>query len=113
MKVRWTDPAQTDLFEILDSIARDNPPAAQRVEQRLVDAGASLAQQARRGGPGRIQGTRELAVSRLPYIVIYRIVERPLHAAARRDAHPSRRAAVARQQRIDRVAQWAASQLAP
>ena len=81
MKVRWTDPAQTDLFEILDYIARDNPAAAERVERRLVNAVASLAQQPRRGRPGRVEGTRELVIPRLPYIVIYRIVERPLRTA--------------------------------
>ena len=81
MKVRWTDPAQTDLFEILDYIARDNPVAAERVERRLVSAVASLAQQPRRGRPGRVAGTRELVIPRLPYIVIYKIVERPLRMA--------------------------------
>jgi toxin ParE1/3/4 len=78
MKIRWSDPAQTDLFEILDYIARDNPSAAKRVERRLVHAVESLAQQPRRGRPGRVEGTRELVIPRLPYIVIYRIVERPL-----------------------------------
>jgi toxin ParE1/3/4 len=95
MKVRWTDPAQTDLFEILDYIARDDPYAAERVEQRLVNAVASLAQQPRRGRPGRIQGTRELVIPRLPYIVIYRIVERPLRPvgeiAVMRILHGARR----------------------
>ena len=81
MKVRWTDPAQIDLFEILDCIARNNPAAAERVEQRLVHAVSSLAQQPRRGRPGRVEGTRELVIPRLPYVVIYRIVERPLRAA--------------------------------
>ena len=78
MKVRWTDPARTDLFGILDYIARDNPAAAERVERRLVNAVSSLAQQPRRGRPGRVEGTRELVIPRLPYIVIYRIVERLL-----------------------------------
>jgi addiction module RelE/StbE family toxin len=81
MRVRWTDPAQTDLFDLLDYIARDNPAAAERVERRLVSAVASLAQQPRRGRPGRVEGTRELVIPRLPYLVIYRIVERPLRTA--------------------------------
>jgi addiction module RelE/StbE family toxin len=81
MKVRWTYPAQTDLFGILDYIARSDPAAAERVERRLVDAVSSLAQQPRRGRPGRVEGTRELVIPRLPYIVIYKIVERPLRTA--------------------------------
>jgi toxin ParE1/3/4 len=82
MKVRWTDPAQTDLFGILDYIARDDPAAAERVERRLVNAVSSLAQQPRRGRPGRVEGTRELVIPRLLFIVIYRIVERPLPTAS-------------------------------
>jgi len=82
MRVRWTDPAQTDLFGILDYIARDNPAAAERVEQRLVNAVSSLAEQPHRGRPGRVEGTRELVIPRLPYIVIYRIVERPLRTTS-------------------------------
>ena len=77
MRIRWTDPAQTDLFEILDYIARDNPVAAERVERRLVSAVACLAQQPRHGRPGRVAETRELVIPRLPYVVIYKIVERP------------------------------------
>jgi toxin ParE1/3/4 len=81
MRVRWTDPAQSDLFETPDYIARHNPAAAERVERPLVSAVASLAQQPRRGRPGRIEGTRELVIPRLSYIVIYSIVERPLRTA--------------------------------
>jgi toxin ParE1/3/4 len=81
MKICWTDPAQTDLFGILEYIARDNPAAAERVERRLVDAVASLAEQPRRGRPGRVEGTRELVIPRLPYLVVYKIVEGPLRPA--------------------------------
>lgn len=95
MRIRWTDPAQTDLFEILDYIARDNPGAAERVGQQLVHAVASLARQPRRGRPGRVEGTRELVIPRLPYIVIYSIVERPLRPggeiAVMRVLHGARR----------------------
>ena len=28
MRIRWTDPAETDLFDICEYIARDNPAAA-------------------------------------------------------------------------------------
>jgi addiction module RelE/StbE family toxin len=81
MRVCWTDPAQTDLIGILQYIARDNPAAAERVGRRLVGAVASLAEQPRRGRPGRVEGTRELVIPRLPYIVIYKIVEGPLRPA--------------------------------
>jgi len=96
MKIRWTDPAQTDLFGILDYIERDDPAAAERVvERRLVDAVASVARQPRRGRPGRVEGTRELVIPPLPYVVIYRIVEPPLRPggeiAVMRILHGARR----------------------
>jgi toxin ParE1/3/4 len=80
MRVRWTDPAQTDFLEILGDIARDNPAAAERVGRRLLSAVAGLAAQPRVGRPGRIAGTRELVIPKLPYVAIYRIVD-VAHAA--------------------------------
>jgi toxin ParE1/3/4 len=75
MTIRWTDPAQTDFLEILGYIARDNPVAAERVGQRLLSAIDTLAAQPRLGRPGRVAGTRELVIPRLPYLAIYRIIE--------------------------------------
>jgi toxin ParE1/3/4 len=75
MRVRWTDPAQTDFLQILAYIARDNPAAAERVGWRLLSAIDGLAAQPRLGRPGRVAGTRELVIPRLPYVAIYRIVE--------------------------------------
>ncbi|MGH6900692.1 MAG: type II toxin-antitoxin system RelE/ParE family toxin [Geminicoccales bacterium] len=75
MRVRWTDPAQTDFLEILGYIARDNPAAAERVGRQLLSAIDALAAQPRLGRPGRVAGTRELVMPRLPYVAIYRIVE--------------------------------------
>jgi toxin ParE1/3/4 len=75
MRVRWTDPARTDFLEILGYIARDNPAAAQRVGRRLLSAIDALTTQPRVGRPGRISGTRELVIPRLPYVAIYRIVD--------------------------------------
>ena len=75
MRVRWTDPARTDFLQILGYIARDNPAAAARVGRRLLSAVDGLAAQPRLGRPGRIAGTRELVIPRLPYVAIYRIVD--------------------------------------
>ncbi|MGH6915837.1 MAG: type II toxin-antitoxin system RelE/ParE family toxin, partial [Geminicoccales bacterium] len=66
MRVRWTDPAQTDFLEILGYIARDDPAAAERVGRRLLSAIDALTAQPRIGRPGRVAGTRELVVSGLP-----------------------------------------------
>jgi toxin ParE1/3/4 len=81
MRIRWTDPAETDFFDICEYIAHDNPAAAKRVGRRLLSAVDTLATQPRLGRPGRVAGTRELVIPRLPYIAIYRVVE-AAHAAA-------------------------------
>ena len=75
MKIRWTDPAQTDLLDICEYIARSDPAAAERVGGRVLAAVQALAAKPRLGRPGRVLGTRELAIPRLPYVVIYRIAE--------------------------------------
>lgn len=75
MRLRWTDPAQTDLDDILAYIARDDPAAAGRVGRRLLTVVGSLAQQPRLGRPGRVAGTRELAIPGLPYLAAYRVVD--------------------------------------
>jgi addiction module RelE/StbE family toxin len=83
MRVRWTDPAQTDYLEILGYIARNDPAAAERVGQQLLSAIDALTAQPRVGRPGRVAGTRELVIPRLPYIAIYRIVDVAPAAASR------------------------------
>ena len=83
MRVRWTDPAQTDLLEILSDIARDDPAVAERVGARLLSAIAGLAAQPRLGRPGRVAGTRELVIPGLRYVAIYRIVDAAHEATSR------------------------------
>jgi addiction module RelE/StbE family toxin len=77
MRIRWTDPAQTDFRQILTYIARDDPAAAERVGDRLLSAIDRLATQPRSGRPGRVAGTRELVIPKLPYRAIYRVTDAP------------------------------------
>jgi toxin ParE1/3/4 len=73
MQVVWTAPALRDLTSLRAYIARDNPAAAARQVQRIVAAAARLTEFPETGRPGRRTGTRELVVSRTPYLVPYRI----------------------------------------
>ncbi|MEO5336194.1 MAG: type II toxin-antitoxin system RelE/ParE family toxin [Magnetospirillum sp. WYHS-4] len=57
----------------MDYLDIKNPPAAARLDERIRDSVASLAEFPNRGRPGRIVGTRELVMSDLPYIVVYRV----------------------------------------
>lgn len=74
---------------IAEYIAQDSPIAASAVYQTIERQVGRLAEHARVGRPGRIEGTRELVVSGTPYIVAYKvgtnevIIVRTLHGAQR------------------------------
>jgi addiction module RelE/StbE family toxin len=73
--VDWTDRARNELLEIAAYIAQDNPNAAERVTDWILETAAKLGDFAT-GRAGRILGTREKIVSNYPYIIVYRIVVR-------------------------------------
>lgn len=68
--VQWSNDALDDLEEQAVHIAKDNPAAARRVAKRIRETGDALAEFAT-GHPGRVSGTYEKSVNRLPYIVAY------------------------------------------
>ena len=61
------------LEDIHERIAADNPNAAGRMIERIRAAVARLAASPALGRPGRVAGTRELAIPGTPYIVPYRV----------------------------------------
>jgi toxin ParE1/3/4 len=71
MKLRYTPRARSDLAEIHDYIAQDNPQAARRVIQIIRKAAEALAQNPLVGKAGRVAGTRELTVGRFPFMLAY------------------------------------------
>jgi addiction module RelE/StbE family toxin len=73
MPVVWLDEALADLRAVGDYIARDNREAAYRVLRRLKAVADTLADHPEMGRPGRVDGTRELVISDLPYILPYQI----------------------------------------
>lgn len=54
-------------------IAQDNPKAAAEFVLHLRDSALVLGEQPNLGRPGRIAGTRELVVSKFPYLLPYRV----------------------------------------
>lgn len=73
MRLVWTEPALYDLAAARAYVARDNSRAADRQIERVLAAVAGLLQFPEIGRPGRRAGTRELVVSRTPYIAAYRL----------------------------------------
>lgn len=89
MRVEWHPLARTDLAELVEYIANDNPSAAYRAHDDIQRQTAALAKHPELGRPGRVRGTRELVVAGTPYVAAYRItgelvtVLRVLHGARR------------------------------
>ncbi|MGO9894837.1 MAG: type II toxin-antitoxin system RelE/ParE family toxin [Bryobacteraceae bacterium] len=52
---------------------RDNPAAAQRVAQTIYERLTRLGNFPHSGRHGRVEGTRELPLPPLPFIVVYRL----------------------------------------
>ncbi len=69
MKLRYTRRAKTDLSEIFDYIAQDNPHAAARIVSKIRNSLSGLTANPSLGRPGRIDDTRELVI---PAYLLYR-----------------------------------------
>ena len=69
----WLKRAIHDRDAQLDYIAQDNPQAAVSQGDRIDEQVDILLQHPQMGRPGRKQGTRELVISRTPFVVVYRI----------------------------------------
>lgn len=87
MRIRWFRDAVLDLIELRRYIAADNPHAAQDVAKHIMTGVTSLSDHPAMGRIGRVEGTRELVIAGLPYIIPYRVknnvveILRVLHAA--------------------------------
>lgn len=72
LPVVWSEEAYSDLEAIAEYISRDNPNAADRITDRLLEAAAVLGAHPNLYRSGRVPGTREVVV--LPnYILVYRV----------------------------------------
>ena len=73
MKVVVGESAYRDLDEIYLWIAKDNPAAADRVINRIIDSTELLGNFPYIGHVGRAVGTQEWVVAGLAYIVVYTV----------------------------------------
>jgi addiction module RelE/StbE family toxin len=76
LDVRWTRRAARRLDQIGAHIGKDSPDSAARVIARIVAAVGALAEHPAMGRPGRLEGTRELVLADIPYIIAYRITQK-------------------------------------
>jgi toxin ParE1/3/4 len=88
--IRWTPEAVSNLEGILLYIAEDKPEAAQETATEIYRRIEALLTFPNRGRAGREPGTRELVMSPLPYIAVYRVEQAAIqilriwHGAQRR-----------------------------
>jgi len=85
----WLPRALKDRDEQLDYIAQDNPQAAIEQGDRLEQHIDLLVEHPEIGPAGRRKSTREMVISRTPFVVVYRLrpklvrieIVRVLHSA--------------------------------
>jgi toxin ParE1/3/4 len=73
MQVRWSPAAAEDPFRIIEYIRQENPGAAERIARTIYDGAGSLKSFPSKGRTGRVEGTRELPLPPLPFVVVYRV----------------------------------------
>jgi addiction module RelE/StbE family toxin len=69
----WSPRAIEHLTHLRSYIARDNPNAATRIADTLLEAVERLAELPNLGRPGRVAGTREFVVPCTPYVIPHRV----------------------------------------
>jgi toxin ParE1/3/4 len=88
VRIEWSVEAGHDLREVHASLAQDNKTAAARVIRAIREGVQALSTNPLMGRIGGVAGTRELAVSRYPYLVVYRVKKHGVRVLA--VVHPSR-----------------------
>lgn len=66
-------PALADLDAMQDYVAERNPASAFRLVNVILDRAGQLSQAPEIGRKGRVQGTRELVLPDIGYVVAYRL----------------------------------------
>jgi len=73
MEILFTIPAREDLKEIKKYICNDDFQAAQKVIKHIIECIEMLKNNPSMGHAGRVLRTRELVITKYPYIVPYQI----------------------------------------
>ncbi|MEX2301070.1 MAG: type II toxin-antitoxin system RelE/ParE family toxin [Bryobacterales bacterium] len=71
MRLRWTVPAAEDLENIKAYLDTRYPQFSEPSVRTIYRRIRSLKKDPLRGRPGHLNGTRELPLSPLPYVVVY------------------------------------------
>jgi len=72
MRLAFAAQARRNIDSIVDTIASDNPKAAEKVYRTIMTTASRLRDFPEMGHAGRVPGTREFSVPSLPYLIVYR-----------------------------------------
>jgi toxin ParE1/3/4 len=78
-RIRWAPTAADDLEQIRNYQQEHYPSRALSTVSTLYKAARSLKQFPYRGRKGEVEGTRELVMASLPYIIVYGIEPQMIH----------------------------------
>jgi len=81
MIVRWSPEAASEFSQIVEHIRQDSEDAAQRTAMAIYNRALALGTFPNRGRVGRVKGTRELPLTPLPFIVVYRVLPQAVEIA--------------------------------
>lgn len=82
MRIIWQDKAESDLDRIAECMMEDDPAAALRIVSTIREAVRVLIEHPYIGRAGRVEGTRELVIAGLPYILPYQIAGQEIRILA-------------------------------
>lgn len=72
-RIRWAPAAAHDLELVAAYLRENHPHFLQSTIEKLYRAANSLKQFPNRGRRGKLEGTRELVLAPLPYVVVYSV----------------------------------------
>jgi plasmid stabilization system protein ParE len=74
-EIIWSLRALREHRNIVERLEDLNPAAARRIGDAIIIKVAELGSMPKIGRPGRLADTRELVITRTPYIVVYELAE--------------------------------------
>ena len=74
MRVRWTSAAADDLENIANYLFEKTPESAARLIREIYNVPSTLKSFPKRGRVGKKEGTRELLMPSLPYVIVYQVM---------------------------------------
>lgn len=79
LSIKWASPARQDILDAVRHALEDDPAKAEKLADTIFKAVEQLALFPGSAPPGRIQGTRQLSLPKLPFVIIYKAGITDLH----------------------------------